>query len=145
MDKNLSSNRSSPLKKRLSHFAQETTPGLKSRNTNKNIDVFKTKEKKNDRFAMVSKFLDHKAFQITVSCCTIYALFADDFRIICTMKSTDNVFDGFTFFCFAMFFVEIILSIFVKKGYAFSFFFYLDLISTFSLIIDITFINEQIL
>jgi len=133
----------------MSHFAQESTPGLRTpgrkATKNKDIDVFHSTEKKPKEFTLFTKLLESKAFQIAIASFTIYALFADDFRIICTTKSTDNVFNGFTFLCFALFFFEMLLSIIVKKDYIFSFYFWLDLISTFSLIIDITFISDMIL
>jgi len=43
-----------------------------------------------------------------------------------------------------MFTIEIILSVIVKKGYTFSFFFWLDILSTISLILDINMVSNAI-
>lgn len=125
---------------------QDSSPGFRKNLRKKSVDVFHMKEtEKLSRFVFFSKVLESKITTVIISCFTLYALFADDFRIISTMKETDYIFDGFTITCFIMFFIEIILSLFVKSNYLFSFFFWLDLISTMSLIIDITSINEEIL
>ena len=59
-------------------------------------------------------------------------------------KHADPVFDGITIFCMIIFSVEIVLSIFIKKDYLWSFFFYLDVISTITLVFDIQMINQEI-
>lgn len=43
-----------------------------------------------------------------------------------------------------MFTIEIILSIICKKGYFNSFFFWLDLISTITLILDLTWVSDKL-
>lgn len=43
-----------------------------------------------------------------------------------------------------MFSIEIILSVLVKEGYFLSFFFWLDTISTISLLLDINMFNEAV-
>ena len=136
-----------PIKnQRFSHFHHESSPVRKTKAKSKEIDVFSSNETiKKKRFFVLTSILESKLTQIIITLFTIYALFADDMRIACTSKNTDYVFDGFTITCFIIFFLEIILSIIVKENYIFSFFFWLDLISTISLIIDITTINEQIL
>ena len=68
---------------------------------------------------------------------TIYALIGEDIKIICFNKSADNVFTGMNAFAFAIFCIEIILACIAKPDYFNSFFFWLDLISTLSLITDI--------
>lgn len=49
----------------------------------------------------------------------------------------DNYFYGLTSFSFAMFSIELILACFAKDDYFLGFYFWLDLISTLSLITDI--------
>lgn len=122
------------------------SPSPQLRKRVKSVDVFRNNEKKKQkRFILLSKFLESKIVTTIISLFTLYALFADDFRIICTMKTADPIFDGFTITCLCLFSLEIILGVLVKKKYLFSFFFWLDIISTVSLIIDITSVNEQIL
>ena len=68
---------------------------------------------------------------------TIYALFGDDIRVMATTKSADTGFDAMTILCLVVFSIEIIMSILCKRDYLFSFFFWLDVVSTLSLILDI--------
>ena len=59
------------------------------------------------------------------------------FRVMSTDKSYDIGFDIVTIICLIMFSVEIFLACFARIGYLGSFFFWLDFISTISLILDI--------
>lgn len=68
---------------------------------------------------------------------TIYALLADDIRLIATQKSTDKYFMILTSITLILFLIELILASIGQKGYFNSFFFWLDLISTLSLVFDI--------
>jgi hypothetical protein len=72
-----------------------------------------------------------------VTLLTIFALFGDDIRVMATNKSADTGFDVMTIICLVIFSLEIFMSILCKKDYLFSFFFWLDLVSTVSLILDI--------
>jgi hypothetical protein len=67
---------------------------------------------------------------------TIYALFFDDIRILFFPKATDDVFFGITLIGMICFAIEIILASFAKEDYILSFFFYLDIVSTLSMIPD---------
>lgn len=68
---------------------------------------------------------------------TLYALFGDDFRLCLLPKSVDDAFFGCT--CFALFFFmnEILLYSVAYPKYFNSFYFWLDLVATISLIFDI--------
>jgi len=54
-----------------------------------------------------------------------------------TTKSADIVFDVITIITLIIFFLEIVLAVISRPGYVLSFFFWLDVISTISLLIDI--------
>jgi hypothetical protein len=54
----------------------------------------------------------------------------------------DIVFDVITISCLVAFTFEIIITIIVKDDYLWSFFFFLDLISTISLILDISIVTN---
>ena len=71
---------------------------------------------------------------------TIFALFGDDLRMAVTPKSADDTFSGLMVACLSLFGIEIILTFIVKPEYRFSFFFWLDVLSTVSLIFDISWI-----
>lgn len=73
---------------------------------------------------------------------TIYALFFDDFRILGFAKDADRIFYGLTVTVFFLFTFEIVAHSIVTEGYFLSFFFWLDVISTLSLIPDIGWITE---
>lgn len=68
---------------------------------------------------------------------TLYALLGDDLRLIYAPKSADPVFTNLTIVSLVLFSLELILSCFGYEDYFNSFFFWLDLVSTTSLITDI--------
>lgn len=88
--------------------------------------------------------MEHKYTSIFVTIITVYALFGDDIRVIATNKHADPYFDAATIFSIVIFVAEICLSVIARSGYLFSFFFWLDIISTVSLFLDITTINKVI-
>jgi hypothetical protein len=71
-------------------------------------------------------------------------LFQDDLRVIVGTKSIDPYFYYVTFVCFGIFLIEIGISSYAKPDYLNSFFFYLDLVSTVTLLLDIGWISDQI-
>lgn len=75
---------------------------------------------------------------------TIYALFADDFRLLLSPKSGDEVFWSLTVAALFFFAVELILASFAQKDYFLGFYFWLDLVATVSLITDIGWIYNEI-
>ena len=85
----------------------------------------------------IAKALDHWGVVIFMTVITIYALFADDIRLLALPSSTDEAFWGISCFAMACFLIEIILASIAVEGYLFSFFFWLDLVSTISMIPDI--------
>lgn len=89
--------------------------------------------------------MDSTAVTVFMTLVTIYALYFDDFRILFFPKSADDVFFGITLIGMICFALEIILASFSKDDYIFSFFFYLDLVSTLSMIPDCGWIWEAII
>lgn len=92
----------------------------------------------------IQVFLEHWAWSLLMLVITVFALFGDDFRVAVTNKSADNGFSGAMITCLVLFSFEIILSCIIKPDYRFSFFFYLDILSTISLIFDINWIWNAI-
>ena len=76
---------------------------------------------------------------------TIYSLVGDDVRILTVDMNNDYIFFIMTSVAFIMFSVEIVLSCFILDGYWLGFYFWLDIISTASLIADIGWIMNLIL
>lgn len=68
---------------------------------------------------------------------TIYALVGEDVKIIATSKRHDIYFMFITGAAFILFFIEIVVTVIGKEEYLNSFFFWLDFVSTLSLITDI--------
>jgi len=68
---------------------------------------------------------------------TFYALLGDDLRLLLFEKTSDNFFTNLNIITMILFAIEVILSSFAIKDYFLSIFFWLDLISTISIITDI--------
>jgi len=68
---------------------------------------------------------------------TLYALFGDDVRVLVTDKKGDPNFWILNIIALWFFAFEIILNSLVKPNYFNGFFFWLDLVSTASLLLDI--------
>lgn len=81
--------------------------------------------------------VDHWTVQTLMTIVTLYALLGDDIRLIATTIDTDNIFVALTSVSLVLFLIELLLASIGKDGYFNSFFFWLDLISTISLVTDI--------
>jgi len=71
---------------------------------------------------------------------TLFALFGDDFRLWFAQKDADVYFFSILTVSFILFFFEILINSGVQDDFKYSFFFWLDIIATASLLIDIEFI-----
>jgi len=89
-------------------------------------------------------FLDSWWYSVFMTLITIYALFFDDLRVIIFSSNEDDIFYFVTCLCFLIFSLEIVVSYLTNPNYAFSFFFWLDLFSTISLITDIGWVMEEV-
>ncbi|EAR97903.2 cation channel family protein (macronuclear) [Tetrahymena thermophila SB210] len=92
----------------------------------------------------IQSFVTSTPFSIVMAIITLYALFADDIRVAATTKDADPYFWGASAFCLAAFSLEIILQSISTPGYFLGFFFWLDFLSTVSLILDIGWISNLI-
>ena len=88
--------------------------------------------------------MNHWSVTTIMTIVTLFALFGDDIKLACFKKSADPVFDDIAFFCLVMFTAEITLNAISQEGYFNSFYFWLDVISTLSLITDISWMWEII-
>lgn len=84
-------------------------------------------------------------FQTFMTIVTVYSLFGDDVRQLAFTKPADDVFNGLSCAALACFSIEIIMASVVKDDYFLGFYFWLDLISTVSLITDIGWIMNGIM
>lgn len=82
-------------------------------------------------------FLDHWVVTLTMTVITIYALFFDDIRILLAPKEADDWFFSLTLLGILLYTIELVLSSIAVENYFLSFFFWLDLVSTCSMLPDI--------
>ena len=75
---------------------------------------------------------------------TIYALFGDDLRYICLPIEVDNAWYAMTSTAIFLFLFEIILAFYAKFEYRFSFFFFLDLVSSVTMLFDVGWFKNSI-
>jgi len=87
-----------------------------------------------------SRFIDKAPFQATMFIFTVYALIGDDIRLAATPLPADTFFNIATIVALLLFSFELVASCIGKDDYFLSFFFWLDLIATASLLMDITWV-----
>jgi len=93
----------------------------------------------------ISQFFAYNSqFSSLTTLLTIYALFGDDIRLLFTSKQDDYIFDYLTMSAMVTFSFECVVCSIGKAGYLGGFFFWLDLLSTVTLILDVTFIAEEL-
>jgi class 3 adenylate cyclase len=90
----------------------------------------------------VENILDSIPLSVAMTVVTIYALFGDDIKSTAFPKTADVVFSSLVVTCLALFTIELVLSYIYKDGYKWSFYFWLDVVATISLIADISWIYD---
>ena len=76
---------------------------------------------------------------------TIFALFGDDFRLWFTTKKADVWIDGALIVSLVAFTVEILVNSCVVDDFKYSFFFWLDIIATVSIMVDVKLLSDTTL
>jgi hypothetical protein len=92
----------------------------------------------------VAKWLDSPLVISFFTVITIYALFFDDIKLMAISKQFDDIFNGLTLFCIIMYSLEIVVAFYAKRDYAWSFFFFLDVLSTVSMVPDCEWIYDDL-
>ena len=87
-------------------------------------------------------FVEGKFVTIVMTLVTVYALVGDDIRLWATSKNADPYFYSGLILSFFLFGLELILNTVVIDEFKYSFFFWLDIIATLSLIPDIPWITD---
>ena len=100
------------------------------------------KKKENSERKEIKKFLQSIYFQVFITVVALYSLFSDDIRMAGFDASADLAFDVVHMILILIFGVEIILNWVAIEDYPFSFYFFLDLISSLSILLDISMITE---
>jgi hypothetical protein len=91
------------------------------------------------------RFIDNPKIQLILLIVTLYSLFADDYRILASGKQVDVIYDVFVIICLAVFAIEILIAAIWKPMYIKTYYFYLDMISTASLILDFSPVSNAII
>jgi len=89
--------------------------------------------------------VESKIFVTITMILTVWALIGEDIKLMTTSKDMDDTFMIITFVMMGIFSVEIVMASLAKEDYYLSFFFWLDIISTLSLILDIPAVSEYIM
>lgn len=87
-------------------------------------------------------FAEGKFVTILMSMVTLFALVGDDIRLWATNKSADIYFNLGLLISFILFTTEIMLNTVAIDEFKYSFFFWLDIIATLSVVIDIPWITD---
>ncbi len=105
----------------------------------------KKKKKKKSKYQRYGEdFVDSWQWGIFMAVVTIYTLFFDDIRVLALPKKWDDFFFFLTAVSLLLFTLEIVIACYAKSGYFNSFFFWLDVLSTVSMIFDIGWIMDNI-
>jgi hypothetical protein len=88
----------------------------------------------------VREVMDGKIVTVVMTSLTLFALFGDDFRLWFFSYTIDMYFYSFLTVALVMFLMEIMVNSCVQDEFQYSFFFWLDIIATLSLLPDIQFI-----
>ena len=90
----------------------------------------------------IKKLLQNIVFQVFITLIALFSLFSDDIRMAAFDASADLTFDIIHMILILIFFVEIILNWIALEEYRFSFYFFLDVISSLSILLDISMLTE---
>ncbi|KAL8443491.1 hypothetical protein Emed_006772 [Eimeria media] len=85
----------------------------------------------------------HQATEVVTTVATVYALFGNDIKLWATAVSADLPFDILALICLVIFTVEIFVSCVGKDNYTWHTFFWFDLVSTGTLILDLSWVYYQ--
>ena len=118
-------------------------PSMTSR-TSAGVIALQSRRGPRNRKVLLQKWLDSPLAVVFMGIITFYVLFADDIRLLLTSVHQDTGFFCMASLCMGIFGAEIALSVYAKPEYRWSYYFYLDLVATLSLITDIGWLWERI-
>lgn len=121
----------------------------KSRFVKDSVNVFKVKDEeksqKTAKILAIERGCDSSCVQFLITSLIFYSLFANDAKLAFFQAKDDEIFDYFTIFALFVFSCEILAGILAKNEYFCSFFFWLDVFSTISLVLDLSYVDEALL
>jgi hypothetical protein len=116
-------------------FDEDESP---NNNTSSNKLMIKSK-------VFIELILENNFYITFMSVVTIYSLFGNNIKIAFVDPSHDVIFNSLSSLTICLFLIEIILSCFANLDYPWSFFFWLDIISTLSLCLEIDWVAMPLL
>lgn len=87
-------------------------------------------------------FLEHWGVILSTTIITVFVLFAEDLRQLTAGPNTEYIYYIAISVCFGIFVIEILLTSFASPNYLWGFYFWLDIISTLTLLLDIAWISN---
>jgi len=111
------------------------------------IDIFKANdedEKSGKIKKGIRRLMKRRSYRGMMAMITVYALFADNIRWLFFNQYSDGYFSVLSAIVMGFFVLEILMKLWVKPTYKKSFFFWLDIASTVSLVFDITYICMRV-
>jgi len=123
-------------------------PNLSASKTQKQLQMISMMRSGKNTDAQIKNkirdIIDGTTVTIVMALVTLFALVGDDFRVWLTMKKSDPFFDATLIISMFLFSLEILMNTIVMDDFKYSYFFWLDIIATISLIMDIDMILDQI-
>jgi hypothetical protein len=107
------------------------------------IDLYSARIKKLKRLGKT--IIESKASNLLLIFLTLWSLFADDIKLLTTTRQADVAFSSITIIIQFIFASEIIISCLCIDNYINGFFFWLDIISVFSMIVEIHWFYELLI
>lgn len=89
-------------------------------------------------------FVEGIGFSIFITLVTIITLFSDDVRQVFFPSQSDEAFSILTLICMSVYAFEMIVLSILKEGYFLCYYFWLDLVSTLTMILDLVWMNDLI-
>jgi hypothetical protein len=93
----------------------------------------------------IAIYMNHWSITLFMTIVTLYALFGDDIKVAFFAKSADEAFNWITTFALVFFTIEISVNAYCQDDYFNSFYFWLDVISTLSLLTDIQWVWKLVI
>lgn len=95
--------------------------------------------------AKIGFFLNHKIVQLFMLIISLYALMGNDVQMLAFEKKDDGVFMVLNVITIVLFIIDIILSTIAIQDYVFSFLFWVDIISTASIVLDLESVQKSLI
>lgn len=108
------------------------------------LDEFDSDEVAHDKKNFGERILTSPQVQMLLLVITFYSLFSDDYQTLVCPKAIDYLFDGTAIFVFLVFALEILITSIWRMRYFHSYYFYLDCVSTFSILLDLSWVTVAI-